>query len=57
VVIEGTARVIDELDRIAVFLVASNAKYEVDHRIDFLDPAVNATVRVSPPMGARARRG
>ncbi len=25
-----------------------NAKYDVDYTVDFLDPAVNATVRVRP---------
>jgi PPOX class probable F420-dependent enzyme len=48
VVVDGTAEVITDLDRIAAFLAASNAKYQVDYRIDFLDPAVNATVRVAP---------
>jgi hypothetical protein len=31
-----------------MFLAASNAKYRVDQQIDFLDPSVNATVRVAP---------
>jgi PPOX class probable F420-dependent enzyme len=48
VVLEGTAEVVTDLDRIATFLARSNAKYEVDYGIDFLDPAVNATVRIRP---------
>lgn len=27
---------------------SSNAKYDADYGLDFYDPAVNATVRVSP---------
>ena len=48
IVVDGTAEIIADLDRIAAFLAASNAKYEVDYGIEFLDPAVNATVRVAP---------
>jgi PPOX class probable F420-dependent enzyme len=48
IVVEGTAEVIVDLDQIGTFLAASNAKYQVDYRIEFLDPAVNATVRVAP---------
>jgi PPOX class probable F420-dependent enzyme len=48
VVLEGTAQIVTDLDRIAEFLAASNRKYEVDYGLDFLDPAVNATVRVTP---------
>ncbi len=48
VVLEGTAEVVTDLDRIAEFLALSNAKYEVSYGIDFLDPAVNATVRIRP---------
>jgi PPOX class probable F420-dependent enzyme len=47
-VIEGRAEIVTDLDRIAAFLAASNAKYKVDYGIDFLDPAVNASVRVAP---------
>jgi PPOX class probable F420-dependent enzyme len=48
IVVEGTAEIIVDLDRIGTFLAASNTKYDVDYRIEFLDPAVNATVRVAP---------
>jgi len=48
VVVDGRAEIVTDLDRIAGFLAASNAKYQVDYGLDFLDPAVNATVRVEP---------
>jgi PPOX class probable F420-dependent enzyme len=48
VVLEGTAEIVTDAAPIAAFLAASNAKYEVDYGIDFLDPAVNATVRIRP---------
>ena len=48
VVVEGRAEIVTDRDRIAAFLAASNAKYDVDYGPDFLDPAVNATVRVEP---------
>ena len=48
VMVQGTAEVIASRERIAEFLAASNTKYEVSFELDFLDPAVNATVRVTP---------
>jgi Pyridoxamine 5'-phosphate oxidase len=48
VVVEGTAEIATDHASIAAFLGQSNAKYETDYGIDFLDPAVNATVRVRP---------
>jgi PPOX class probable F420-dependent enzyme len=48
VVLEGTAEVVADLDLIAEFLAATNEKYQTSYGIDFLDPAVNATVRVTP---------
>jgi PPOX class probable F420-dependent enzyme len=48
IVVDGVAEIVTDRDRIAAFLAATNAKYAVDYRIDFLDPAVNATVRVAP---------
>jgi PPOX class probable F420-dependent enzyme len=48
VVVDGTAEIVTDLAEIAAFLADSNAKYAVDYGIDFLDPAVNATVRVTP---------
>lgn len=57
VVLEGTAEVITERDPIAAFLARSNDKYEVDYGIDFLDPAVNATVRIRPRWAFALRHG
>jgi PPOX class probable F420-dependent enzyme len=48
VVIEGSAEVITDSAAIARFLALSNAKYDVDYQLDFLDPAVNATIAVRP---------
>ncbi|MGH3670591.1 MAG: pyridoxamine 5'-phosphate oxidase family protein, partial [Pseudonocardiaceae bacterium] len=48
VMLQGIAEVITERERIAEFLAASNAKYAANAELDFLDPAVNATVRVAP---------
>ena len=48
VVVEGTAEVISDIDAIALFLDRSNAKYQTAYSLDFLDPAVNATIRVQP---------
>jgi len=47
VVVDGTADVVTDVGDIATFLAASNAKYQTDFGIDFLDPAVNATFRVA----------
>lgn len=46
VVIEGTAEIVTEHDTLADFIARTNAKYETDYSVDFLDPSVNATVRV-----------
>lgn len=48
VVVEGLAKIVTDGARIAAFLAASNAKYAVDYGLDFLDPSVNATVRLVP---------
>jgi PPOX class probable F420-dependent enzyme len=48
VVVEGTAEVITDRNAIARYLELSNAKYETDYPLDFLDPGVNATMRVWP---------
>jgi len=48
VVLEGAAEITTDLGLIRAFLDASNAKYDADYGIDFLDPAVNATIRVRP---------
>lgn len=48
VMVQGVAEIVTAPDRIASFLAASNTKYEVAYEPDFLDPEVNATVRVPP---------
>jgi hypothetical protein len=48
VVVEGAATVIEATGEIARFLELLNAKYSTDYAIDFLDPAVNATIRLRP---------
>jgi PPOX class probable F420-dependent enzyme len=57
VIVSGTATVTTDLTEIARFLAASNKKYDVDYRIDFLDPAVNATVRLAPSWAFSLRQG
>jgi PPOX class probable F420-dependent enzyme len=48
VVVEGTAEVVTDPELLAAFLARINAKYDTTIGIDFLDPAVNVTVRVRP---------
>ena len=48
VMLQGRAEIVQDLGLIKVFLNATNAKYDQDFGIDFLDPAVNATLRVRP---------
>ncbi|MEU4668584.1 pyridoxamine 5'-phosphate oxidase family protein [Amycolatopsis sp. NPDC023774] len=48
VVLSGTAELVADADEIREFLDAMNAKYETVYGTDFLDPAVNASVRVRP---------
>ncbi len=48
VIVEGIAEIVTDTDRIRHFLTLLNAKYDSDIGLDFLDPAVNATVRVVP---------
>jgi general stress protein 26 len=48
VVLSGTAHIVAEMALIETFLELSNRKYHVGYGIDFLDPAVNATVRLRP---------
>jgi PPOX class probable F420-dependent enzyme len=48
VVVEGRAAVTADEEAIARFLGVLNAKYATAYAIDFLDPAVNATIRVRP---------
>lgn len=51
VILDGVAAVVTEPAEIATFLAASNAKYSTDYGADFLDPARNAAVRVTPTSG------
>ncbi|WP_354645156.1 pyridoxamine 5'-phosphate oxidase family protein [Kitasatospora camelliae] len=48
VVLEGRAETVPDRPAIIRFLAALNTKYRTDYGPDFLDPAVNATVRVHP---------
>jgi PPOX class probable F420-dependent enzyme len=48
VVVEGVAELVTEPDALARFIGLENEKYGTDYDVDFLDPAVNATFRVSP---------
>ncbi|GHF17947.1 hypothetical protein GCM10017786_59590 [Amycolatopsis deserti] len=48
VVLEGVAKVVRDTVSVRAFLQALNGKYRTDYGTDFLDPAVNATVRVRP---------
>jgi PPOX class probable F420-dependent enzyme len=48
VVIEGSAAIVADSDAIARFADVMNAKYEAGMTVEFLDPAVNATIRVRP---------
>jgi hypothetical protein len=45
---EGAVEIVTDPAAICRFLAHSNAKYQVAYEIDFLDPAVNATVAVRP---------
>jgi nitroimidazol reductase NimA-like FMN-containing flavoprotein (pyridoxamine 5'-phosphate oxidase superfamily) len=46
VVVNGTAEFVTDPEVIAAFLAGMNAKYDTNYKIDFLDPARNATVRM-----------
>lgn len=48
VVVEGTAEIVDNRALLAIFLNRLNTKYRTSHTLDFLDPEVNATVKVKP---------
>ena len=48
VVVDGLAEVIEDLADIEAFLARLNAKYATSYDLAFLDPALNATVRVRP---------
>jgi PPOX class probable F420-dependent enzyme len=57
VVLEGSGEVVVDSEAIATFLALSNRKYATDYPIDFLHPAVNATVRVRPRWVFGLRQG
>lgn len=48
VIVDGVAEIVRDRARITTFLAASNAKYATAYAIDFLDPDLNATVRIRP---------
>jgi Pyridoxamine 5'-phosphate oxidase len=48
VVLEGEAAIAADTDAIAHFIELMNAKYQAGMTAEFLDPAVNATMRVQP---------
>jgi general stress protein 26 len=48
VVVSGLAQIVVDMPLIATFLELTNRKYASEIGIDFLDPAVNATVRLRP---------
>jgi nitroimidazol reductase NimA-like FMN-containing flavoprotein (pyridoxamine 5'-phosphate oxidase superfamily) len=48
VVLEGLAAIVAELDAIARVVELMNAKYDSGMTVEFLDPAVNATIRLQP---------
>jgi PPOX class probable F420-dependent enzyme len=48
VVLEGVAAIVRDSDAITHFADLMNAKYEAGMTVEFLDPAVNATIRVRP---------
>jgi PPOX class probable F420-dependent enzyme len=51
VVLEGTAEIVTDTAVLARTIALVNAKYSTAYSVDFLDPAVNATVRVRPTLG------
>jgi len=48
VVVEGRAEIVMVDAQIIKFLAALNAKYNAAYALDFLEPSVNATVRLGP---------
>ena len=51
VVLEGTAEIVVDPAALARMIALLNAKYSTGYGVDFLDPAVNASVRVRPDLG------
>jgi PPOX class probable F420-dependent enzyme len=56
VVVEGEASIETDLTAIRRYLDAMNAKYQTSYEPEFLDPAVNATVRVRPRQAIGLRQ-
>ena len=48
VVVDGVAEIVTDHPALARFIELTNAKYQAGLTVDFLDPAVNATIRVRP---------
>ena len=48
VVVEGVPEVVRELGAIRALVSTVNAKYSSDLTVEFMDPEVNATLRVRP---------
>jgi hypothetical protein len=57
VIIEGVARIATEPAVLQRVIDLMNAKYRTDFGVDFLDPAVNATVGVRPGRVFSLRAG
>jgi PPOX class probable F420-dependent enzyme len=51
VVVRGTAEFLQEPAVLARTIALINEKYSTHYSVDFLDPTVNATVRVRPSVG------
>lgn len=51
VVLEGTAHIVHDPRVLARMIGLLNAKYSTSYDVEFLDPEVNATVRVTPRRG------
>jgi general stress protein 26 len=51
VVLEGSAAITTDSELITRFTELMNAKYEAGMTVEFLDPAVNATIHVRPRWG------
>ncbi|MQY08222.1 pyridoxamine 5'-phosphate oxidase family protein [Actinomadura macrotermitis] len=57
VVLEGTAEIVTDARDLQRFIDLVNAKYATGYGVDFLDPAVNATVAVRPQRAFGLRQG
>lgn len=48
VVVEGVAEIVTDTDAIARVIALVNVKYATEYSVEFLNPVVNATIRVRP---------